>query len=476
MARLSPPTLLAVSALSLSSACSMAGDFGVTPGGSQDIEYARQIIENGRIPNAEQFTAEGLFSQHDISTPATEEACNQRLCPRASVAQVDPVDGSGERALVHLALDTNIEQFERAALNLALVVDISGSMTGEKLDATKLALHTVVDQLDEADRLTLVSFSDNARIEAPSTVMDMSGRGALHKSITALETEGATNIEDGLALGYASVGEHGDGLGGREDRVMLFTDAQPNVGPTDPGSFVGMARSGAELGVGISAFGVGLDLGAELARELSEVRGGNSFYLSDADAIATVFDADFDFIVTPVAYSLRFEVRPGAAFSFAKAYGTPDADANGEVDFSIATAFLSSRGGAMAVMLDGDLSEVTPGDSVISFTLEYETIEGELVDETFEAQWFGGDLPISELGRADHGGGAKLAVLLDEYLALGAGASYCAGSLTQEQALGRIDEAAKRLDDMADLLNDDPLREEAKLMRTLADNVDAQAC
>src|SRR5690606_35226916 len=115
-------TLLPVTAIALlSSACLvMGGDFGLTPGGSQDIALAREIIEAGGVPRAEQFTAEGLFSQHDIATPQTEP-CAELLCPRASLARIEPVDGSGERVLVQLGLATNIEQLERADLNLAAV-------------------------------------------------------------------------------------------------------------------------------------------------------------------------------------------------------------------------------------------------------------------------------------------------------------------------------------------------------------------
>jgi Ca-activated chloride channel family protein len=472
------PALIALLALSAAStACGAAGfdgGYGVTPGGSQDIELARELIEGGAVPSASQFTAEGLFSQHDFSAPVTS-ACAQRLCPRASVAQIEPVDGSGEQVLVHLALDTNIEEFERADLNLALVVDISGSMLGEKLDATKLALHTIVDQLDENDRLTLVSFSDDARTEVPSTITDAGGRATLHGAISAFEVEGATNIEAGLMLGYAGVDEHHDGFGGVEDRVMLFTDAQPNVGATGTGSFLQLVRDGSEQGMGISVFGVGLDLGVDLAREISEVRGGNSFYL-DADTIATIFEDEFDTIVTPVAYSLHFNVRPTTGFAFSRTYGTPDADADGEVDFSVATGFLSSSGGAMAVLLEGDLSQVEQGQPVAWFSLEYETVDGELLDETFDVAWLGGDLPIGEAGRADHAGSAKLAVLLDEYLALAAGSLFCDGQLSEPEALARIDQAADRLDEMASLIGDDPLQEEAALMRQLAENVAGAGC
>ncbi len=467
-------SLLAFFALSTGCLMDLDGGLSVTAGGSQDIELAREIIESGGIPQTSQFTAEGLFSQHDFSAPVTSP-CEQRLCPRASIARVDPVDGSGEQMLVHLALDTDIETLERPDLDLALVVDISGSMAGEKLESTKLALHSIVDQLGEGDSITLVSFSDNARVEVPSTIADASGRSAMHAAITKLDVEGGTNIEAGLVLGYDQVELAHDGFGGIEDRVMLFTDAQPNIGATSNGSFLAIVNDGADEGIGISVFGVGLDLGAELASEISEVRGGNSFYLG-AEALAPLFEDQFVEIVTPVAYSMRFNVRPGEGFSFARSYGTPDANADGEVDFSVATGFLSQSGGAMAVLIEGDMNQAEEGLPVVTFSLDYLTVDGESLGDTFEVGWLGGDLPISERGEADHAGSAKLAVLLDEYLALEAAARSCEGDLPETEAIARVNEATARLDAMAELLDDDPLRQEADLMRKLAENLSGAGC
>jgi Ca-activated chloride channel family protein len=468
-------TVLTLSTALLTPACAadFGGDLGITAGGSQDIRLAREIIEDGGVPEKGQFTAEGLFSEHDIPTPESEP-CTELLCPRAALAEVSPVDGSGERVLVQLGFDTNIVEFHRNPLNLALVVDISGSMEGEKLASTKQALHSLADQLDAGDRASLVAFDDEAELRLASTVMDAQGLMQLHAVISALEVDGATNIEAGLARGYASMAEHVDGSGGREDRVMLFTDAQPNVGPTDSQSFVGQAQAGAEQGVGISVFGIGLDLGAELANAIGQVRGGNSFYLGDADAIASVFDDEFDMIVTPVAYDLHFDVRPAEPFSFVAAYGAPDAAPAGNVEVSLATAFLSERNGAMAVLLDGPIDVLEGGETVVSFALDHTTLEGQHISQNLDAKWLGGALPIAESGHADGPGVAKLAVLLDAYLALSAAAETCYESLPQAEALARIDEAAARLDAVGDALGDQPLHDTADLLRQLSENVTAR--
>ena len=59
------------------------------------------------------------------------------------------------------------------------------------------------------------------------------------------------------------------------------------------------------------------------------------------------------------------------------------------------------------MVLDGDLDALEPGDIVARFTLEYETVDGQLSGDSFEVEWLGGDLPVGGAGKADHAGGAS---------------------------------------------------------------------
>ena len=125
-----------------------SSDLGVTPGGSQDIGVARDIIEAGGIPRHTHFSAEGLFSEHDL--PLNGEECAELLCPRSATSGIVPIDDPTERYLVQLGFGTNIDgaTFERRPLNLALAVDISGSMGTDKMNAGKRALDVLVGQLE----------------------------------------------------------------------------------------------------------------------------------------------------------------------------------------------------------------------------------------------------------------------------------------------------------------------------------------
>ncbi|MCB9751068.1 MAG: VWA domain-containing protein [Myxococcales bacterium] len=454
-----------------------SGDLGVTPGGAQDIEYARAQIEQGNIPARSDFTAEGLLSQHDL--PLTQgDACEQLLCPRSAVATIDPIDGGGERMLVQLGFATGLdaESFERRPLNLAVAVDISGSMADGKLERLKDALRVMTAQLDANDSVALIAFDDDASRRLKPTVMDAGGRAALLEEIDALETDGGTNIEAGLKLAYEQVTPTA-GAPGVEDRVMLMTDAQPNVGATGLDSFMGMARFYAEAGVGVSVFGVGLDLGAELAQGISEVRGGNYFFLKDQDAIGRVFDDEFDYMVSPLAYDLEVTVTAIPGFSFGQAYGAPLDQPGEAVDFGASTLFLSARGGGMGVTITADDLLIPEGEADLArFAISYLPVDAdERVVVDLPIRWRMGGAYTSSFHRADDLGVFKMGALLDEYLALNGAADFCAGSLEPAEALARVDEARARLDELAQTLGDDALGRERALMEKLRENLNAGA-
>lgn len=454
------------------------GGVGVTPGGSQDIELARSVIAEGGIPSGEQFQAEGLFSQHDLPLPPPTEPCAHLLCPGAAAVPIDPVDGSGPRMLVQLGFTggTDANAFLRPPLNLSLVVDVSGSMADSKLDAVRTALGTLADQLREDDRVSLVAFSDSASLLLPAQPMSPLGTAALRSAIDQLTADGGTSIEAGLQLGYGEL-VPAAGSFGRSDRLMLFTDARPNVDSTSIDSFLGLVRHYAGAGIGISVFGVGLDLGAELAREISQTRGGNSFFLADQDAIARVFDDEFDFIVSPLGYDLGVEVVASPGLVFTGAWGTPLDGPARTFEFGATTLFASARSGGMGVALGADptasLPESGPAE-LAEFALSFTPVgSSEPVAQTLDVVWSGGSEVEGQPVAADSVGVLKMAALVDEVLALESGASFCVGTLGREEAVSRVDAAATHLEDAADLLGDAALTVEVLLMRALADNLRA---
>ncbi len=196
-------------------------------------------------------------------------------------------------------------------------------------------------------------------------------------------------MASGLRQGAAFVEQYA-GQPGISDRVMVFTDAETNTGDTDQSTFIQIATSNAAQNIGITLFGVGTDLNQDLVLAISEVRGGNYFFLQDATKIATVFDQDFDFLVTPLAYDLHLTLQPASGFAITAVYGFPSWRAGSTtVDLVIPTVFLSRNHGAVVVRLDPTSHMWPAGQSPLAeLGLAYTSAsDGAKVTDSLEASY-----------------------------------------------------------------------------------------
>jgi Ca-activated chloride channel family protein len=97
--------------------------------------------------------------------------------------------------------------------------------------------------------------------------------------------------------------------------------------------------------------GIGIDFGQELALAITRSRGGNYIFLSNAARIATVFDQDFDFLMTPLAYDLSMTLTAGSGYRIAETYGLPASREGRSATIEAATVFLSRNRGAVLARL-----------------------------------------------------------------------------------------------------------------------------
>ena len=461
-----PPLLLALGSLA---ACTdnfvATADMGITPGGSQDIGLARDLIESGRIPDQEHYTAEGLFSEHDL--PLSGDTCEELLCPRAAATLHQPLDGRSDRMLMQLGFGTNItmDTFEREQLDVAALVDTSCSMSGAKLNVTKDALREMVSQLDADDHMALVEFGSRARVVQGSRKMDEAGRDRMLRAIDGLQTNGSTDMESGMRKGYDQLSPADSG----NHRLMVFTDAQPNTGLTDESDFVRLVRDQASAGVGTTVFGTGQDLGSELADVISKVRGG-SYHFLGSDEVERLFVDEFGFLVTPIAYDLDVRVIARDGIPIDEVYGAPfDGE---EIRFGASTLFLSSRSGGMGATFDVTPEEGAEFLELATLAVTYTPVGGEPITSTLDVSWEGGDF----LGASDDLGVHKMGVLIDQYLAMHAASRWCDAQLEgteAEDAATVLDDTIARLSETATEVADDALAAEATLLEQLRENLAA---
>ncbi|MBN1807792.1 MAG: VWA domain-containing protein [Planctomycetes bacterium] len=342
---------------------------GITAGGMQDIGQARKLIAEGGVPAPAMFTAEGLLSEHDIPLDGLMSG-DAELYASASLAWTRRYGHDGPEAVVQIGFGVDMQRldFHRPPLNLAVVVDVSGSMQGGKIEATRKALSTLIARLGENDRLAIVLFNNTAWVPMKSQVMTDAAKNVAAETAKGIQAGGGTSIESGLKFGYEEVAQY---LGETEKspRVLLMTDACPNVGATTAEGFMPMIEGAAAKGIGLGAFGVGIDFGQDLAYKIFQVRGANYFYLENDEKIAKVFDEEFDFMVTPAAYDVRIMLLPAAGAEVTDVLGVPDytRDAEG-VELKIPSLFFSKRQGGGATMVALKLADVDPvGEKQVAF-------------------------------------------------------------------------------------------------------------
>ena len=438
----------------------------VTVGGNQDMNLARELIDQGLIPNRDSFSAEGLFSEHDL--PLSGFGCETTLCPNTAMASMTTLDDN-THLLAQLGFDTNIsaDTFERRPLNISAAVDISGSMNGEKLEMVQNALLLMVDQLTEDDRMSLVTYGSRARVKRRSLQMNNYGKRLMIASINAMSSGGSTNMEEGMILAFEQVDKHLEDSN-VENRVMLFTDARPNVGSTDSESFMELTRSNAEKGIGLTVFGVGLDLGAELNNAISQIRGGNAYFLSTKEYTSTLFEEEFDFIVSPIAYNLEVSLNVDERVEMERVFGAPSETEATGLSFGASSLFLSQRSGGIGVLLNTDDFSGKLG----SMDIRYENLDGEIVEQTAYLQYNGGVWSSTTVD-ADDLGVFTMAHLINEFEALEAGADFCEGLIEQEEAIEKVALAQEKLTELIDILETEPIDRERQLIAQLRLNVES---
>ena len=237
----------------------------------------------------------------------------------------------------------------RSAVNLALVIDRSGSMSGFKLDQAKQAARHLVAALRPDDRLTIVHYgSDVKSLEGLQATPE--NRGRLLAYIDGIWDDGGTNIGAGLTTAKGLL----EASRGRfpVNRVILISDGQPTEGVTDHAALVDIARSLRQSGLSVSSIGVGDDFNEQLMESLAEVGGGAYAYLQDASQLERIFKKDLDAAGTQVARNVTLTVKVPAG-GLVRSFGyTPIARAQAGADELVTFALPDiAAGGSERVVL-----------------------------------------------------------------------------------------------------------------------------
>ncbi|WP_284014862.1 vWA domain-containing protein [Halobaculum litoreum] len=358
---------------------------GLATGGATDAGNFRENVREGYVPQPDALAYEGLV--HDYQFPARGDTDAEGLFVPTCTQSVssNPLTGGVERYL-SIGLDSSLSaaDFDRPALDLVAVLDVSGSMSSafdeyyydrsgtrrrvdtdnstadSKLDAATKSLCALTTQLDDDDRLGVVLYDNTAHVAKPLRLVGDTDMAAIRQHIRAITAHGGTDMSAGFDAARNLFEALDDGRSDgsdRERRVVFMTDAMPNTGRASTSALVNGVADAAADGVYTTFVGMGLDANADLISELLAVRGANHCFVHSATEFERRLGEEFDCLVTPLAFDLSVDVDANG-YEVAEVYGSPSARPDDGTALEVTTLFPSptedgeSRGGVILVELE----------------------------------------------------------------------------------------------------------------------------
>lgn len=196
----------------------------------------------------------------------------------------------------------------RPDLNIAIVIDRSGSMSGRPLDEAKRCARMMVDNMKPTDLVSLVTYDDKVSILVPpQSALDKS---PFHAALRQVESGGMTDLHGGWLKGaeLAALGANGRPL----SRVLLLSDGQANKGLTNPDRIARHCSKMADAGVSTSTYGLGEGFNEDLMTAMARSGIGNAYYGRSAEDLMDPFRQEFDLLSALCGRSLRLALAPAS--------------------------------------------------------------------------------------------------------------------------------------------------------------------
>ncbi len=187
----------------------------------------------------------------------------------------------------------------RLPLNVGLVIDRSGSMSGRKLTHAKAAARQLVSSMHDGDRIAIITYGSDVSVLVPSRRLDDSSRREILGAIERIVDRGGTYLSGGLQQATRSIASTLENQ--QLSRVILISDGQANEGITHKVGLSRLARQATRRGIAVTTMGVGLDFNEDVMTAIAEHGNGHYYYIKDAASLAGIFTRELSKLVATVA-------------------------------------------------------------------------------------------------------------------------------------------------------------------------------
>jgi Ca-activated chloride channel family protein len=263
----------------------------------------RRFINNGQLPPADAVRIEEMvnYFKYDYPEPAGEH-------PFSVYTEMAVCPWNKKHQLLHIGLrGKSIDKSLLPSSNLVFLLDVSGSMSDpNKLPLLKSAFGLLVNELRIQDRVAIVVYAGAAGLVLESTPGNR--KEAIMAAIDNLEAGGSTAGGAGLKLAYAEAEKNF--IKGGNNRIILATDGDFNVGESSNGGMERLVEEKRELGVFITVLGFGMGNVKDDKMELIADKGnGNYSYIDNLQEARKVLVREFGGTLFTIAKDVKFQIE-----------------------------------------------------------------------------------------------------------------------------------------------------------------------
>jgi Ca-activated chloride channel family protein len=205
-------------------------------------------------------------------------------------------------------------------INLALVLDHSGSMEGAKIEKAREAACIAIDQLEPSDIFSLVQFDDQVDVLIPAQPVEDKER--LKEVVNRIVPGGSTALYAGVQEGAHQLRKYFDEK--NVNRVILVSDGIANVGPSSPSELAELGRELREKDSSVTTVGLGDDYNEDVMASIAEASGANYYYVKDAEKLPGIFEKELGEVKNAVAQNIEIIIELPDGVEPIEIVGMPD--------------------------------------------------------------------------------------------------------------------------------------------------------
>ena len=215
--------------------------------------------------------------------------------------------GSSQRAVVKVTLDAPkaLRKETRPPVNLTIVLDRSGSMSGSKIEKACDAAIAALRRLGPEDMFSLVTYDHEVKTVVPS--QSAANSEWIEEQIRLIRSGGNTALFAGVSQGASETRKHLDGR--YVNRILLLSDGLANVGPSSPAELGRLGTALSKEGISVTTIGVGTDYNEDLMALMAQNSDGNNYFVESSVDLPRIFNAELGDVLSVVASKVTIEVK-----------------------------------------------------------------------------------------------------------------------------------------------------------------------